>query len=192
MQTIVLQPGETRQIEGPPLAKMAQVLGAAEPDLAALSEALARDETEPADADASAEPPERLEVGGGAITIKADAAGTGGLFGYLDYEAPPDWPGPPPHRHRETVELFYVLEGGLTIEVDGENVPAPAGTFVMVAPGTAHKFSTTSGRSARFLVVVTPGGLEEYFRELARAIGDGPVDPAVAGALIAKYDFEPA
>ena len=107
MQSVALQSGETRQIEGHPLAKMAQVLGAAEPDLAALGEILAHYETEPADADA------------------------------------------------------------------------------------AHKFSTTSGQPARFLVVVTPCGLEECFRELARAIGDGPVDPAVAAGLIAKYDFEP-
>jgi mannose-6-phosphate isomerase-like protein (cupin superfamily) len=135
---------------------------------------------------------ERLEIGGGAITIKADAAGTGGLFGYLEYEAPPDWPGPPPHQHRQTTELFQVLEGELTMEVDGEVVPAPAGALLVVAPGTAHKFSNTSAQPVRFLVMVAPGGLEGYFRELAQAIGDGPIDPAVAAALIAKYDFEPA
>ena len=36
-------------------------------------------------------------------------------------------------------ELYIVLEGNATFEVDGETVDAPAGTFVLVPPGSRRK-----------------------------------------------------
>ena len=157
--------------------------------------------TMPGDEDEPADPParilgpgegEHLAVGGASISILADAAATGGLFAVVDYTAPPGFPGPPPHRHRETADIFYVLEGTLAMQVGGEPVTATPGSFVMVAPGTVHTFSNPFDAPARFLNVVSPGGFEQYFRELAAAVGDGPVDPAVAGRLIAGYDYDPA
>jgi uncharacterized cupin superfamily protein len=45
-------------------------------------------------------------------------------------EAPPGFPGPPPHRHREIVDVFYVLEGELTLEIEGKAIAAQPGTLV--------------------------------------------------------------
>jgi mannose-6-phosphate isomerase-like protein (cupin superfamily) len=160
-----------------------------------------RYDTGPADEAAPAEIPvrlvgpgegEHLSVAGATITIKADTGDTGGLFTLLEYTAPPEFPGPPPHRHRETVELFYVLEGEPVIHVDGKDVVSPAGSFAMVAPGTAHKFSNPSGEPTRFLCFLSPSGFETYFRQLAQALDEGPLDPAVMSRLLADYDYEPA
>ena len=38
-------------------------------------------------------------------------------------------------------------------------------------------------------VVVSPGGFEQYFRDLRDALGDGP---ATIGAITARYDVENA
>jgi mannose-6-phosphate isomerase-like protein (cupin superfamily) len=171
------------------------------PDFQALGELLARYDTEPAEGDvpgapgARVVPPgagETLSVGGGTIVIKADSTDTGGLFALVEYTAPAGFPGPPPHRHRETVDMFWVLDGELTMRVEDETVQAEPGAFVMVAPGTVHTFSNPSGEPVRYLGIVSPGGFEQYFRELAAVTGDGPIDPAVVGQLIAKYDYEPA
>ena len=43
---------------------------------------------------------------------------------------------------------------------------------------------------ARFLSLVSPGGFEQYFRDLAQTLGDGPVDGAAISKLVARYDFE--
>src|SRR5262245_44521194 len=36
-------------------------------------------------------------------------------------------------------ELYIVLDGSATFEIDGETVEAPAGTFVFIRPGTRRK-----------------------------------------------------
>jgi quercetin dioxygenase-like cupin family protein len=173
----------------------------ADPGFKAFATLFDRYDTEPADPNVPADIPvrvtapdkaERLSIGGGTITILADSAATGSSFALVDYTAPPGFPGPPPHRHREIVDVFYVLEGELTLEIEGKPITAQPGTLAAIAPGTVHTFSNPSDRPARFLGFVSPGGFEQYFREVAAAIGDGPLDPAVTGPLIAKYDYEPA
>ena len=84
---------------------------------------------------------ERLSVGGGTITILADSAATGGSFALVDYTAPPGFPGPPPHRHREIVDVFYVLEGELTMEIEGTRSQRNPGAGVGRA-GTVHNSRT--------------------------------------------------
>jgi quercetin dioxygenase-like cupin family protein len=183
------------------IAELGKLRSMDDPGFKAFATLFDRYDTEPADPNVPADIPvrvtapdkaERLSVGGGTITILADSAATGGSFALVDYTAPPGFPGPPPHRHREIVDVFYVLEGELTLEVEGKTIAAQPGTLAAVAPGTVHKFSNPSDRPARFLGFVSPGGFEQYFRDVAAAIGDGPFDPAVAAPLIAKYDYEAA
>ena len=51
------------------------------------------------------------------------------------------------HEHDETAsgqeELYVVLDGNVTFEVDGETVDAPAGTFVFVPPSARRKATGT-------------------------------------------------
>jgi len=183
------------------IAELAELRSMDDPGFKAFATLFDRYDTEPADADVPADIPvrvtapgagEHLSVGGGTISILADSAATGGSFAVVDYTAPPGFPGPPRHRHREIVDVFYVLEGELTLEIEGEAIVVPPGALVAVAPGTVHTFSNPSDRPARFLGIVSPGGFEQYFRDLAAAIGDGPFDPAVVAPLIARYDYEVA
>ncbi|MGN6431566.1 MAG: TPR end-of-group domain-containing protein [Gaiellaceae bacterium] len=51
-------------------------------------------------------------------------------------------------------ELYIVLDGTATFEVDGETVDAPAGTFVFVQPGSQRK---ASGDGTVLAVGATPG-----------------------------------
>lgn len=185
MDRFIAELGRHRSTEAPAFREFADII--------------ARYDTDPVEADGPGEPPvrviapgggERLSVGGGVITILADSSDTDGLFAVVAYTAPPGFPGPPPHRHRETADIFYVLDGELTLEIDGETIAAPPGTLAVVAPGTVHTFSNRSEEPVRFLGIVSPGGFEQYFRELAAAVGDGPVDPAVVGPIVAKYDYE--
>jgi quercetin dioxygenase-like cupin family protein len=43
------------------------------------------------------------------------------------------------HYHRRHTEIYYVLEGGGEVELDGQTVPAPAGTAVLIKPGCRHR-----------------------------------------------------
>ncbi|HYZ76969.1 MAG TPA: cupin domain-containing protein, partial [Gaiellaceae bacterium] len=53
----------------------------------------------------------------------------------------PGFPGPVPHSHEHTYDCFYVLEGTIVFLLGGEEISAPAGSFVLVPPGVVHTFS---------------------------------------------------
>ncbi len=62
-----------------------------------------------------------------------------------------------PHYHRQGTELYYVLDGGGTIWLDGEPQEIRQGTLVHIPPGVVH---SAEGRM-RVLVVGIPDIDEE-------------------------------
>lgn len=86
----------------------------------------------------------------------------------FEFDAAPGYTGPGPHVHREHVDAFYVLEGALEFELDGDSTVAEAGTFVAATPGVVHTFKNGSGDAVRFLNLHAPGmRFDEYFRRQA-------------------------
>lgn len=119
---------------------------------------------------------ERLELGDSTATIKLGVD----EIGVFEAEISSDFPHPPAHRHLQSMESFYVIEGELRLIVDDSESTLGAGGFAAVAPGTVHT-SPPSAASLRFLNVFTPGGMVAYLREAVRL--GGPPDPAA-------YDIE--
>ena len=68
--------------------------------------------------------------------------------------------GPPVHEHEGEDDAFYVLEGEVTFLVDGEEVVAGPGTFVLVPPGVPHTFANRTDSTARFVNVHAPAGFD--------------------------------
>ncbi|MDQ6604990.1 MAG: cupin domain-containing protein [Actinomycetota bacterium] len=135
---------------------------------------------------------ERHEAGGGSeIVIKATGEGTDGSFFMAETTVAPGFPGPPPHWHRRLHDMFYVLEGVLTMRLGEETHEVQAGSFVCVPPGTVHTFSNPNASPVRFLNMNTPAGFEHYMRELGEAAKSGPLTPEVMGPIASRYDFEP-
>jgi oxalate decarboxylase/phosphoglucose isomerase-like protein (cupin superfamily) len=85
-----------------------------------------------------------------------------------------------------------VLEGELTMRLGDETSTLPTGGFVLVPPGTVHTFSNQTEASVRFLGLLSPGGFEQYFRDLGDALAGGPLDPAVIREISGRYDIENA
>lgn len=63
------------------------------------------------------------------------------------------------HVHREHTDLFYVLQGELTLRLGLEDdaVVAPAGTLVRVPPLVVHGFRNGSAAEVRYLNFHAPG-----------------------------------
>jgi mannose-6-phosphate isomerase-like protein (cupin superfamily) len=72
----------------------------------------------------------------------------------------PQRDGPETHAHAEEDDSFYMLEGELVFTVDGDEIVAGAGTFVLVPPGVPHTFSNRTDRVARFVNVHAPAGFD--------------------------------
>jgi mannose-6-phosphate isomerase-like protein (cupin superfamily) len=95
---------------------------------------------------------------------------------FLEYDVGPGYEGPGPHFHKEHVDSFYVLEGRLEFQIEGETVRAPAGAYVLVPPNVVHAFTNPGPGRARFLNVHAPEkGFVAYLR--ARDRGEEP-DPS--------------
>jgi mannose-6-phosphate isomerase-like protein (cupin superfamily) len=60
------------------------------------------------------------------------------------------------HRHERARQLFYVLEGELTMRFEKGDVQIEHGAALEIEPGTVHQARNESGRDVRFLVVSVP------------------------------------
>ena len=64
------------------------------------------------------------------------------------------------HVHADEDDAFYILDGEITFVVSGEEVRAPAGTFVLIPPGVEHGFRNDSDQAVRILNIHAPGGFD--------------------------------
>ena len=133
---------------------------------------------------------EHHDAGAAQILIKADGEHTGGSFYLAESTLAPGFAGPPPHRHRRLHDMFYVLEGTLTLLLGEETVEAGPGSFACVPPGVVHTFRNDSDGPVRLLNFNTPAGFEHYMRDLAEAARSAPLTPDVIGRVASQYDFD--
>jgi quercetin dioxygenase-like cupin family protein len=111
---------------------------------------------------------------------------TGGAFFMAEVSVPPGG-GTRPHVHRREDECFHLLQGTLAVEVGGTTVNAWPGDLVYLPRGIAHSFRNISNLDAKFLVVVTPAGLEKFFEEAFYPATDASAErPLVTEAWLAR------
>lgn len=113
---------------------------------------------------------------GGEIVFKARAAQTGGSLTVFEAVNPPGQ-GPPYHVHDALDEVIYVLDGTLRVRLADQVEEALSGAFVFIPRGTPHTWEGHGDKVVRFLVVITPAGLESFFDSTAAA-GGGQADDA--------------
>lgn len=134
---------------------------------------------------------ERHSAGGtSAIIIKATGEDTAESFFLSETTIDAGFAGPPPHRHERLHDMFYVLDGVLTMRIGDETHAVDPGTFVCVPPGVTHTFSNQSDGPVRFLNFNTPAGWENYMRDLGEAAQAGPLTSEMIGQIASRYDFE--
>src|SRR5215469_9771016 len=73
---------------------------------------------------------------------------------------------PPPHLHRREDEVFYVLEGEVIFSVGDRTIKGTPGTMIYLPRNGRHAF-TIESEQARMLILVTPAGLEGWFKEFS-------------------------
>lgn len=81
--------------------------------------------------------------------------------------------GIPIHRHFQMDEAFYVLEGSGTVTLDDVAHPFERGASIFIPKNSWHGFSNPD-RELLLLWVVTPAGLDGFFRETCSPPGVPP------------------
>ncbi len=131
--------------------------------------------------------PAPLNVVGEETLVKVSAGDADGQLAAFHLVAPP-MSGPPRHVHTREDEWFYVLEGELVFELDGERHTIGAGGSVWLRRGVVHAYQNFTDRDARLLIVTTPGAFCDFFVEVSAAAPAGGMPaPEVFAALDAKY-----
>jgi mannose-6-phosphate isomerase-like protein (cupin superfamily) len=112
---------------------------------------------------------EHLVLRGGDIFITADPSrGCMGLA--MGTQQVPVGVGIPVHRHFEMDEAFYVIEGNGTLILNDARYPVEKGGSMFVPKNTWHGFENAD-RELVLLWIVTPSGVEAFFREIAARPG---------------------
>lgn len=103
--------------------------------------------------------------------FKADGAESGGSYSISEWWLEPRTKGPGTHQHPED-DIFYVLDGTMSVLVGDQWHEAPKGSFVLVPANTPHDFENRTDARAGMLNVSAPGdfekempGIAEWFRE---------------------------
>ncbi|MFB2553615.1 cupin domain-containing protein [Ensifer soli] len=111
----------------------------------------------------------------------------------LDIEVPAG-SGTPPHTH-DSAELFYVLEGELTVRQFGSEMPpvvihAGPGTSVRIPSRVPHNYVNESGNPVRMLVMLE-ASMVAFFRDIGSAEpAGGPPDFRRIGAAMERHGIE--
>jgi len=124
--------------------------------------------------------------------FKATAELDDGDLSLMERILPPGGRRPPPHRHTNCSEAYFVLDGTVSVTVEYEELTIGPEGFVLVPRGTAHTFGNASDTEARLLVMHAPA-MDAYFAGLHELWnGPEPPSPDEERALMARFGMEPA
>ena len=121
---------------------------------------------------------------------KIDSADSGGRFSVVYHPITPRSLVAPLHRHHREDEYSYVLTGKLGALLGEEVVTAGPGTWVFKPRGQWHTFWNEGDTPCEIIEVISPGGFEDFFRELTTAWGNPEQMSALGAKYVLDFDFE--
>ncbi len=102
---------------------------------------------------------------------------SGGGFSLVEHPIPPRSLCAPRHRHANEDEYSFVLEGRMGALLGDDVVYAETGDLAFKPRNQWHTFWNAGDEPCRILEIISPGGFEKYFRELAAGLASGEFDP---------------
>lgn len=134
------------------------------------------------DADAGA----RHIYGAFGVHWKIDSADSEGRFSVVHHPIAPRSLVAPLHRHHREDEYSYVLTGKLGALLGDSVVTAGPGSWVFKPREQWHTFWNAGDTPCEIIEVISPGGFEDFFRELTEVWGS----PERMMTLAARYELD--
>ena len=125
---------------------------------------------------------------GEAVQLKLDKTHTGGALDLWVVTNDPQ-SGPPLHIHPHADELFYILEGTLTMQQGEEVSEVSAGDVVYIPKGVPHTFANLSDKPARSINVFCPSGLADFLVEVSDTAATDPSNLNMK-EIAARHDLQ--
>jgi quercetin dioxygenase-like cupin family protein len=111
--------------------------------------------------------------------IKADRDMTGGQFSLIEQVLPAGFESPW-HMHRSEDESFYVLEGQMTVIIEGARKLLKAGDYAFGPRGIPHGFCIEGDEPARILLMTTGSDFADFIGETSVPSDTPPAAPDMA------------
>lgn len=92
---------------------------------------------------------------------------TDGRFALLEHTIPPRGLAAPIHTHENEDEYSHILSGRMGAMVGDDVVEAGPGELVMKPRGIPHAFWNAGDEEVRLLELISPGGFDQYFADMA-------------------------
>ena len=91
------------------------------------------------------------------------------------------------HHHKKMTEMFYILEGELTLIFDDETIIVTAEMTINIPPNVWHEAKSENG--AKMLSIFSPAGFEDYLAEMKALTDEQFADEAFMTTLAENYDI---
>ena len=133
-----------------------------------------------------------VALGGLGVRFMIGTDEAGGGFSLVEHPMAPRTLAAPLHRHSNEDEYSYVLEGRMGAQLGDDVVEAGPGDLVFKPRNQWHSFWNPGDEPARVLEIISPGGFERYFEEIAPLLPPSRPEPdfqALAEAQ-ARYGLE--
>jgi mannose-6-phosphate isomerase-like protein (cupin superfamily) len=115
---------------------------------------------------------------------------TEGRFALIEHTIPPRALAAPVHTHQHEDEYSYVLSGRMGALVGEDEIEAGPGELVAKPRGVPHAFWNAGDEPVRLLELISPGGFDQYFADLAPILNaPGEPDFAALAAIQARYEL---
>ncbi len=111
----------------------------------------------------------------------------GGGVSLVEHPIPPRSLCAPLHRHSREDEYSFVLEGRMGAQLGDDVIYAEVGDLAFKPRDQWHTFWNAGDGPCRILEIISPGGFEHFFRELAEA---GEPTPELMAELSERYGIE--
>jgi len=136
---------------------------------------------------------ESFDFGGFGVRWKLEGHHADGRFAIVHHPLAPRALAAPLHYHHNEDEYSFVLNGTLGALLGEEVVIATAGTWVRKPRHQWHTFWNADDVPCEIIEIISPAGLENYFREVAAAWGnvDRFVDINQKYSLEMRFDSVP-
>ena len=106
----------------------------------------------------------------GAMTaiFKADGNETDNKYSISEWWLNPGSEGPGAHQHGDQDQIFYVLEGIVSLLVGDKWIDADRGSFIRIPRNTMHTFANRTDKKAGMLNFDIPGGFEKNLPSMVK------------------------
>lgn len=117
---------------------------------------------------------EGRKYGCGTMTavFKTDEAETDSKYSISEWWLEANSGGPGAHQHEENDEVFYVIEGVVSILVGERWIDLEKGAFIRIPCKTMHDFANRTDKTAAVLNFFIPGGFERHMPSIVKWFED--------------------